>query len=45
MTHTNIGRLTIALLVAGVVLGTTVTRAVDTAALQGTWSGARWRPS
>jgi len=42
MKHTNIGRLAIALLVAGVVLGTAVSRAADTAALQGTWSGARF---
>ena len=42
MTYTKIGRLTIALVIAGVVLGTTVSRAVDTAALQGTWSGVRF---
>ena len=42
MKHTDIGQLTLALIVAGVVLGTVVSRAADTAALQGTWSGARF---
>ena len=42
MKYTHMVRLTIALLVAGIVLGTAASRAADTAALQGTWSGARF---